>query len=390
VGNQTTFWKREEFRDALNEAIAFWQTLTGEWTTRVSITAKSDSPNFYPVPKQIVSVTRVGLFDEEEAEDILGGTIVPPNVPVFWGSPGATNLYNTATGVDVPWSFLPTGGVPPYVVTWDWGDGSDPTVGGLKATHAFDSSVDGSTVTISATITDAARDSFTATFDVDVHDQVIQLLYGDPGVPVVPGNVILVNPTTVGSYVYTPWMQFRIGVETGGFVDTDGPYANRYPIKIDWDFMPTGLPEDGGAALVDQLQVADSAQVVQETYTVPDNLRLTHTVKDFWEFNNGAVSPGFPFQDPDSIGGSEGPDEMYQDPDNMKFDVSGDGIGERGYVRLRMPLGWYESNGSDILTNFTMRVTDGTGKVVTRVQKIQVQTPPVLPLVVKIFFPVSP
>lgn len=380
VGNQSTFWKREEFRDALNEAIAFWQTLTGEWTTRVSITAKSNSPNFYPVPKQIVSVTRVGLFDEDEALDPLGGTIVPPNVPVFWGSPGAPNLYNTATGVDIPWSFLPTGGVPPYLLVWEWGDGTDPTVSGLKATHAFDESVDGSTVVISATVTDAAKDTFTATFSVDVHDQEILLLNGDPGLPVPEGSVLLVNPSTVGDYVYTPWMQFRQVVLTGGFSDTDGPYANRYPIKIDWDFLPTGLPEDGGAALVDQLEVADSTQTVQETYTLPDHLRLTHTIENFWHFNDGAVSPGFPFQDPDAIGGSEGPLEMLQDPDNMKFDVDGDGVGERGYVRLRMPLGWYESNGSDILTNFTMRITDGTGHVTERVQKIQVQTPPVLPL----------
>jgi len=390
VGNQSTFWTLEEFRDSLNEAIAFWQTITGEWTTRVSITAKSSSPNFYPVPKQIVSVTRVGLFDESEALDVLGGTIVPPNVPVFRGWPGSPAIYNTATGVQIPWSFIPTGGVPPYTIDWDWGDGGVTLSGGLHEAHTFPGSTDGSTVVVSATVTDSAGDSFTATFSVDVHDQEIQLWYGDPGVEVVEGDVLLVVPTTVGSYVYTPWMQLRQGVLFDGVVSTTGPYANRYPIKVEWDFTPAGLPEDGGAALVDQLQLADSTQTLQETYAVPLPLKLSHTVSNAWHFNDGAVSPGFPFQDPDAIGGGEGPSEMYQDPDNMQYDVDGDGYGERGYVRLRMPLGWYESNGSDILTNFTMRVTDGTGHVTTRVQKLQVQTPPFLPLAVQVFFPIAP
>jgi hypothetical protein len=373
VGNQTTFWKRDEFRDALNEGIAFWQALSGEWTTRIGITAKSNSPNFYPVPKQIVSVTRVGLYDESETLNPLGGTIVPPNIPVFWGSPGAPDLYNTATGVSIPWSFIPTGGVPPYRIEWDWGDG-ETTVGGLHESHAFDESVEGIDVDVTATVTDAAGDTFTADFTVEVVDQVIQLFYGAVEIP--EGDVITVSPVTVGSYVYTPWMQFRLGVELDGDVSTTGDYANRYPIKIDWDFKPSGLLEDGGGALVDQLEVADSAQVVQETYTLPGNFRLTHTVENAWHFNDGAVSPGFPFQDPDAVGGGEGPSEMYQDPDNMKFDVDSDGVGERGYVRLRMPLGWFQLNGSDILTNFTMRVTDGTGHVTERVQKIQVGTIP--------------
>ena len=207
VGNQETFWSQEEFRDALNEAIAFWQASTGEWTTRVSIEAKSDSPNFYPVPKQIASVTRVGLFNEDETLNPLGGTIVPPNIPVFYGipAPSARDVYNTAPGVPIPWSLIPTGGEGPYVITWDWGDGSTPTVGGLHAVHTFPET--GSTVTpytITATMLDAAKDTFDVTFDVEVLDQEIVLTESD--VVIVPGNDLIVTITPVGDYVYTPWL----------------------------------------------------------------------------------------------------------------------------------------------------------------------------------------
>lgn len=60
LGPNETFWPaRQERKDALNEAISVWQALTGEWTTQIAISGKSKNRNFYPTPRQIVSITRI-------------------------------------------------------------------------------------------------------------------------------------------------------------------------------------------------------------------------------------------------------------------------------------------------------------------------------------------
>lgn len=377
VGNQVTFWKEPEMRDALNEAIAFWQATTGEWTTRVSIEAKSDSPNFYPVPKQIVSVTRVGIFDETETLNPLGGSIVPPNEPVFRGSPGS-DAYSTSPGVPIAWAFVPTGGVPPYVVTWDWDDGTANTVGGLHATHAFDESVEGTDVQVTATVLDAAGDTFETEFEVEILIPMIELLF-DGGTINDPQDVTLSDGGD--GYYYTDWVTLRAEVQYDGSSSTTGSWANRYPITVEWDFLPAGLPEDGGSSQMDQIQFADSTQTLQETITVPTALKKSHTILNAWHFNDGAVSPGFPYQDPDAIGGGNGPSTMLQDPDNMEYDTNGDGFGEQGYVRWRFPGGWVDNHpkvaNKFIIGNFTVKVTDGTGYTTTYVYKLQWEEAPV-------------
>lgn len=359
VGNQSTFWVADEFRDALNEAIAFWQASTGEWTTRASIEAKSTSPNFYPVPKQIASVTRVGLFDVNETLNPLGGTILPSNIPVFLGPREGRFIYSTATGQPIEWRFHPNGGVPPYLVTWEWGDGTPQTVGGLAAAHTFPKSLDQTQEhLVTATVTDAAKDTFVVTFELDVIDQTILLTESDN--PIGP-SITVAGVALSDQWVSTPWMQLRALTQYNGDTSTDGNYAVRFPMHVEWDFLPTGTQVEGGDALVEGVHVADSAQVIQQTLLVPLPLKLDHTIENYWHFNDGAVSPGFPFQDPDSIGGGEGPATLQQDPDNMQYDVDGDGYGERGYVRVLFNRGWFEDQPGDVLTNFTVKVTDGTG-----------------------------
>lgn len=57
VGNNVVFWDETELQDALNEAIEFWQALTGEWTRDMPLTV--NGTNFQDVPAQFASVFRV-------------------------------------------------------------------------------------------------------------------------------------------------------------------------------------------------------------------------------------------------------------------------------------------------------------------------------------------
>ena len=59
VGNNTTFWDEEEVRLALNEALAVWQALTGEWKHSLVLIPATGTDGWLEVPRQITSLTRV-------------------------------------------------------------------------------------------------------------------------------------------------------------------------------------------------------------------------------------------------------------------------------------------------------------------------------------------
>lgn len=179
VGNNYTFWKPDEVKDGLNEAISFWQALTGEWTIKATVEAKSISPSFYPVPKQIVSLTRVGILSEDEALNPLGGTILP-NRPVYETSEG---LYHTATGVPIVFTFVPTGGVGPYRITWTFEGVDLPVEGDLSTTYTYQAEWFPVPDTILATVTDTTGDVFIASFNLRVENQDLNV----EGYPI-PGN----------------------------------------------------------------------------------------------------------------------------------------------------------------------------------------------------------
>lgn len=170
VGNNYTFWKPDEVKDGLNEAISFWQALTGEWTIKAQIEAKSNSPSFYPVPKQIVSLTRVGIASEDEALNPLGGTILP-NRPVYKTSQG---LYHTATDVPIVFTFVPTGGVGPYRLVWNF-EGVNIPGDDLSISYAFENEWTPTPATISVTVTDTPGDVFVATLRVRVENQALSV-----------------------------------------------------------------------------------------------------------------------------------------------------------------------------------------------------------------------
>jgi hypothetical protein len=186
VGNNYTFWKSSEATDALNEAISFWQALTGEWTTRATIEARSDSPSFYPVPKQIVSLTRVGTGPSSDMLNPLGGHILP-NHPVYLTAitdQETSEIYFGPTGVPISWQFKPTGGVAPYRLVWDWGDGSPPEAGDLSLYHTFPTTIpDGTTIQICVTVNDAAGDVFTTCFDLLILNQTLYLWWVAQAIP---------------------------------------------------------------------------------------------------------------------------------------------------------------------------------------------------------------
>jgi hypothetical protein len=64
MGGQSTFYNQSEYNNALNEALAVWQLLTGEWTAEYSqeLAAGSDvisiDTTAYPTPMGVVRIRR--------------------------------------------------------------------------------------------------------------------------------------------------------------------------------------------------------------------------------------------------------------------------------------------------------------------------------------------
>jgi hypothetical protein len=57
LGGNSTFWEADELKNAINEGLSVWHSMVGEWTESCSIQADGD--NFYSVPSQVTSITRV-------------------------------------------------------------------------------------------------------------------------------------------------------------------------------------------------------------------------------------------------------------------------------------------------------------------------------------------
>lgn len=173
VGDTSTFWNDIEGRDALNEAIAVWQALSGEWTTRITIPAESDSPSFYPVAKQIVSLTRVSVADSTVVLPILRLRIAPNNV---FRSKVSPTVYHTATEVLVVWNGIAVNGVKPYTFSWAF----PPQFDLEPDSNIFERNPRGrfnaeGTFQVACTVTDATDDTATALFTVTVVNPVLSL-----------------------------------------------------------------------------------------------------------------------------------------------------------------------------------------------------------------------
>jgi len=182
VGDTSTFWNDVEARDALNEAIAVWQALSGEWTTRITIPAQSDSPSFYPVAKQIVSLTRVSVADSNVPLPPLRLRIGATNVFRTKVNPP---VYHTATEVLVVWNSIPVNGVGPYKVTWVFPPQFDLETGSTLSDRAPKGRFTAQgTYTVTCSVVDAADDTASATFQLLVTNPTIGI--GGPPTPVPP------------------------------------------------------------------------------------------------------------------------------------------------------------------------------------------------------------
>src|SRR5260221_75517 len=60
MGNNSAFWNDDEKGFSLNEAMAVWQMMVGEWTSEVGVTITPELlDNYLDIPKQVVSLQRV-------------------------------------------------------------------------------------------------------------------------------------------------------------------------------------------------------------------------------------------------------------------------------------------------------------------------------------------
>lgn len=179
AGDTPTFWKPQEIKDALNEAISVWQALAGEWTTRIAIPAESDSPSFYPVAKQIVSLTRVGIDSVASSAPELVLRIGPNSV--FRNPRVGPNVYHTAMGREVQWNAITVGGPQPFTYLWTFP--VEFTLEPLSTVLERDPKgryTEEGIFTTSCQVTDAAGRTATSTFDVTVLNPRLFLSYSVP------------------------------------------------------------------------------------------------------------------------------------------------------------------------------------------------------------------
>lgn len=366
AGNNQVFWTDPELKDALNEAISVWQALTGEWTIQKNIPAISDSPSFYPVPKEIVSLTRVGTDSDVSAANPLGGTIIVEK-PAF-ESDVTLSFYHTAWDVRVPMRFIPVGGVGPYTIVWDFDDGDTETSGLELITHTWElpAGVDQfvpTLRTITATVTDVTGDVFEATFDltlIDPNPTIWEDALGEyTGVPY-SLTIVDFNDTWV-----VVQGKFHTEVEYNGSAATNyagNIYGGRYPITVEFDFQASpgeNVSEESGRAPVERVELWDNTGTIlidAKDLVGGGEMRISHYMTDFSKWNNGVIRLLRGYLD----GGV-----MRQDPDNVVSDPWGPpATSEPGIVRLWIRRGWYNLTGG--MANFKVHVTDGTGKTVTK------------------------
>lgn len=96
-GDNSTFWVSEERRDALNEAISVFQSLTGFWPARAPV--GGDGTNFYTVPKQLAAVSRVTFNGATlmqtslpELDYMNPAWVGVTGVPEFWAPNGINEI----------------------------------------------------------------------------------------------------------------------------------------------------------------------------------------------------------------------------------------------------------------------------------------------------------
>ena len=364
VGNNTVFWTTDEVRDALNEGICFWQALTGEWVTKVSVDAATESPSFFPVPKQIVSLTRVGIASEQAALNPVAGHILT-NRPVFEGTNG---VYSTTTGQPTEWNYKPAGGVGPFRLTWDFGQGPLPETQNLAITHEMSPSQDGSDVTVQVQVTDATGDSITVPFTVSVRNQTIGAEVNGLDVDTGGPTALWLNPdfSVPGSVSFTFTLTAIGKIDGSSATNFNGnALANRYPMTIAFDFLPVqGIP--GAMAPVYKADLLDHAHVLRESVSFPLPLQFSHTAQTPFEWNNGLL-------DSHAYGGYERGLNMREDPDNRSWntivEVGSNQVAEQGYVRLWMNQGYWDyltSLSQPVVGNFKITFKDGTGYTAER------------------------
>jgi PKD repeat protein len=353
VGDNDTFWdNQKEYKDAINEAIAVWQALTGEWTTRISVNATSNSPNFYPVPKQIVSLTRVGATPDE-AEELTSDILV--NIGAYQ-SPVDRTWYSTGTDVDVYFNAIVSGGIRDYTYDWDFGDGA--TGSGKDPIHQY--SAEGQ-YTVTLNVTDRIGNTDVATFVLNVLDQVITL----SGNPPVEGAVL--DP-----YPCPPSVQ--VGLFTGGFYNNSQQTCASFgTLRVDVSYNGVDFGEDLGSKyprwpMKFEFDFGEQNANIEEVYfTDPLSGELlgasgstfTYTKEGTWYMDNG-------YYQTSAQGGKwvqDGSYKLWQSPDNATFNPPDLEIGiivryrEEGFtpfVTLPNPSAGY----------FSVCVTDGSNKKV--------------------------
>jgi hypothetical protein len=176
-------------------------------------------------------------------------------------------------------------------------------------------------------------------------------------------------------------------ISLDGTNDTEragNPWANRYPMLIEFDMMPfdTGNPQDGGQAQITRVDIFDSLGTLQESRVLPgDSLKFTKIVQNFWNWNDAYRQPlpAWDGEDARAYGGWTEAFEMTQYIDDLKYDADGDTVPEPAEVRCYFQEGyfydprWVEpawlalTPGATRVVpfNFTVSVTDGTGHKTT-------------------------
>lgn len=335
VGDTPVFWKtEEEAKDALNEAIALWQALSGEWVTRISVPAVTDFPSFYPVPKQIVSLTRVSLSDTT-TPPALGVGIYHSAFPSFYRGHSNNPIFTSATGRPIYFAADATGGVGPFSFLWTFPDGTTST--DQSPVWFFPTSMAEGAYNFSATVTDATGATNTQTIPITLMNQTVSASCGSP-LAVVGGDLV---SSLVARVAYN-------GSTSTEFNATTPNQYPRYPLTITFDFACQGtFPAEPKAGRVINAEIRQNggSGLIRGT-----DGKFTYVINSGFHFSNGFIGTS-------AVGGKYLGQSMFQDVDNDVWNTSVPEV----WLIFDVPTSQRITNGDTFTGSFKIQVTDVTG-----------------------------
>lgn len=169
------------------------------------------------------------------------------------------------------------------------------------------------------------------------------------------------------------------------YANGTGGYANRYPMKIEWDFKPKLVPTEsvlGSKAEIGKVEILSNGVVVdtRDRDGAGDELKFTKNISNKYDWNSAAFKA-----DPETeraSGWKTLNNKLLTEPIARQDVDDGLSADYLGSVKVYIRKAWFDANKVDDKApfNFTVRFTDGSGRVVEQTCEVIVEVLPPEPL----------